>query len=414
MDNDELVLQDLVRINTTGKNEVAIAKYLKKLLDEHDITNEIIEFDDGRAGLIAEIGNGHGPILAFDGHEDTVALGDKTRWQTDPLSGIKIGDKIFGRGITDMKSGLAAGVLAMIRLKRNEQLLNGTFKLYATVGEETGELGAKQMVEAGLANHIDALLIGEPSGIQLDYIKSLPVEQLLPGIVMAENIHDISEKNKTTEQHFLEIAHKGAISYRITSQGITAHSSMPELGVNAIDALLTFYNKQQELFNDISKIQNKLLGKTTPVVTQIDGGEQPNTVPGSATMGVFVRTIPEVPHEKIVTEVKKIINEINASGKAVLSLTINFENQPVYSNPNGRLSQITKKIGEKLIHQSLPFIGVSGGTDASQFIKANPNMEVVIFGPGNITAHQVDEFVDAGMYHSFIDIYESVVHQYLK
>ena len=302
----------------------------------------------------------------------------------------------------------------MIRLKRNEHLLNGTFKLYATVGEETGELGAKQMVEAGLANQIDALLIGEPSGIQLDYIKSLPAAQSLPGIVMAENIHDISEKNKTAEQHFLEIAHKGAISYRITSQGITAHSSMPELGVNAIDALLTFYNKQQELFNDISKIQNKLLGKTTPVVTQIDGGEQPNTVPGSATMGVFVRTIPEVPHEKIVTEVKKIINEINASGKAVLSLTINFENQPVYSNPNGRLSQITKKIGEKLIHQSLPFIGVSGGTDASQFIKANPNMEVVIFGPGNITAHQVDEFVDAGMYHSFIDIYESVVHQYLK
>ena len=131
-------------------------------------------------------------------------------------------------------------------------------------------------------------------------------------------------------------------------------------------------------------------------------------------MGVFVRTIPEVPHEKIVSEVEKIINEINASGKAVLSLTINFENQPVYSNPNGRLSQITKKIGEKLIHQSLPFIGVSGGTDASQFIKANPNMEVIIFGPGNITAHQVDEFVDAGMYHSFIDIYESVVRQYLK
>ncbi len=109
MNQAEQMLQDIVGMNTAGNHEADVAAYLEALFNQHNITNKLVKLSDRRIGVIAEIGNGNGPILAFDGHEDTVALGDMNKWQHNPLSGEKIDGKIFGRGITDMKSGLMAG-----------------------------------------------------------------------------------------------------------------------------------------------------------------------------------------------------------------------------------------------------------------------------------------------------------------
>ncbi|MFR6667305.1 MAG: M20/M25/M40 family metallo-hydrolase, partial [Thomasclavelia spiroformis] len=316
--------------------------------------------------------------------------------------------------ITDMKSGLAAGVVAMLRLKQHEASLNGTFKLFATVGEELGELGAEQMVRLGLANDIDALLVGEPSGVPVEFVSKLPKEASLPGIMLSENIHEVVAKNSINEQHFLTIAHKGALTYKVKSQGITAHSSMPELGVNAIDTLVNFINQQSQVFQKIERIKNDILGATTPVVTEISGGEQPNTVPGSAEVSVFIRTIPEVTHEEILSQISRIIDDINANSHAKLTLETDISLEAVYSQKESKLNRLAKLIGERVLQQSLPFIGVSGGTDASQFVKVNPNLDFLVFGPGNISAHQVDEFVYTNIYHSFIDIYEEIIRDYLK
>ncbi|MCT3067171.1 M20/M25/M40 family metallo-hydrolase [Leuconostoc citreum] len=413
MNQAEQMLQDIVGMNTAGNHEADVAAYLEALFNQHNITNKLVKLSDRRIGVIAEIGNGNGPILAFDGHEDTVALGDMNKWQHNPLSGEKIDGKIFGRGITDMKSGLMAAAIAMVNLKKQESKLNGTFKFYATVGEESGEIGAKQMVELGLASHIDALLIGEPSGLPLVGLPKNHSSEALPGIVLQENLDELIVKNNTQEQHFLEIAHKGALSYQVTSEGRAAHSSMPELGINAVEALLVFISQQKKYFESLTSIANDFLGTTTPVITEISGGEQPNTVPGHATMTVFIRTIPEVSQELIIRNIETIINQLNDTLSATLRLDVTIKHAPVSSSPESRLSQIAKNVGEKILEQKLPFIGVSGGTDASQFIKVNPDMAVLVFGPGNVTAHQVNEFVYADMYHKFIKVYEEIVSQYL-
>lgn len=414
MNEDDMLLRQLVNINTAGRNELEVANYLQQLFKAHNIQNEIVPLSAGRSGIIATIGNGKGPTIAFDGHEDTVAIGDVTRWHVEPLAGTIVDDKFYGRGITDMKAGLAAGVAAMIRLKKKEDLLHGTFKLFATVGEESGEIGAKQMVELGLANNIDALLVGEPSGIPLDSVENIPKGTALPGIMLSEDIHEVVKTNHTNEQHFLTVAHKGALTYKVKSLGVTAHSSMPDLGVNAIDALVDFINQQSQVFQTISQVKNDILGVTTPVVTEISGGEQPNTVPGNAEVNVFIRTIPEVTHEEIINQISNIIKHINQTGHAKLSLEVGLELDAVYSLTTSKLSQLAKRIGERILDQSLPYIGVSGGTDASQFLKTNPNLGFLIFGPGNTTAHQVDEFVYTDMYHSFINIYEEIIQNYLQ
>lgn len=88
--------------------------------------------------------------------------------------------------------------------------------------------------------------------------------------------HIISENfpiknNETEEQHFLIYARNGSYDYKVTSTGKTAHSSMPHLGINEINNLIMFYNKQEEYFQT-TELVDDTLGKIIPVATLIEGG----------------------------------------------------------------------------------------------------------------------------------------------
>lgn len=134
------ILSDLTAIKSVNDNEQEVALYLQKLLKEHGIPSKLISYDDNRASLVAEIGNGK-PVIAFSDHEDVVAAGDS--WKNDPFKLTEIDGKLYGRGTSDMKSGLADIVIAMIELKENNTKLNGTVRLLASLGEEIGEYGAE-------------------------------------------------------------------------------------------------------------------------------------------------------------------------------------------------------------------------------------------------------------------------------
>lgn len=413
MDDAEQILQDVIQIRTDGDYEARVADYLLKLLDKHHITTKKIEFSKNRSGFIAEIGNDQGSVLGFAGHEDTVALSNPADWTKDPLGGQKVDQRIYGRGATDMKAGLVAAVLAMINLKEQHIPLKGKFRIYGTVGEESGEEGAEKMVAAGMADDLEALMVGEPSGISLKVLQKLSSSLEKLGIITANDVTELLNYNQSSEQHFLEIAHKGALSYDIISHGQTAHSSMPSLGINAVDGLLRFIYEQNIYFEELVKSNNSLLGTTTPVITKISGGEQLNTIPGEARLSILIRTIPEISNQQIIDQLHKILSKVNAKVESQLTMKINFIHEPVFSSSQSKLSKIAQTVGEPLLQQKLGFIGVPGGTDASQFVKANPQLDVLVFGPGNTSAHQVDEYVDTEIFHSFIKVYEQIVARYL-
>lgn len=131
-------------------------------------------------------------------------------------------------------------------------------------------------------------------------------------------------------------------------------------------------------------------------------------------MTVFVRTIPEISQADIIARIEAIIADLNATEQAHLQLIVKFKHAPVYSKPTAKLNALAKNIAQRHLHQVLLFIGAAGGTDASQFVKANPDMDILIFGPGNLTAHQVNEYVDLSMFHAFTDIYEELIEEYLQ
>ena len=111
------ILEDLVAIQSVNDHETQVATYLQRLLADHDIQAQLRPLSESRANLVAEIGSGH-PLLGVSGHMDVVSPGDVTAWQSDPFKLTARDGKLYGRGITDMKAGLAALVIAMIELDR--------------------------------------------------------------------------------------------------------------------------------------------------------------------------------------------------------------------------------------------------------------------------------------------------------
>src|SRR4029077_9728384 len=118
----------------------------------------------GRANLLARLpGTGERPALILSGHTDTVGPG-AVPWQNDPWSGRIVGDRLYGLGACDMKSGLAAMAMAMILLRRASVRLRGDLVLAASAGEEVDGLGALAFVASGAVSGAGAMVVGEPTG----------------------------------------------------------------------------------------------------------------------------------------------------------------------------------------------------------------------------------------------------------
>lgn len=402
------ILKDIVSIDTQDKDEKSVADYLASLLKKHGIHSRNIEVSPGRDNLIASFGKGK-KVLGLTGHMDVVNIGEKSKWSHDPFDMCEKDGNLYGRGTSDMKSGLAALVIAMIELKESGEELNGQVKLLATVDEEKNESGAEKFVELGEVEDLDALIVAEPSGVS----KKAIANNIGKFSDFDNKINELLKNNETEEQHFLIYAHNGSYDYKVTSTGKTAHSSMPNLGINAINNLIMFYNKQEEYFQT-TELVDDTLGKIIPVTTLIEGGEQINSVPASASLTGRIRTTPTHNGDIITRDLTAIIEELNENHGTHLELEVINNKLPVKSNPNSSFIKLVKEVGTKFLKQDYPLMHVAGGTDAATFLKGNPNLQVAVIGPGNNTSHMVDEYVNKDIYLKCIEFYKEVIKDFLK
>lgn len=369
------ILEDLVAIQSVNDHETQVATYLQQMLADHDIHAQLRPLSESRANLVAEIGSGH-PVLGISGHMDVVSPGDPAAWQSDPFKLTTRGGKLYGRGITDMKAGLAALVIAMIELHAAGKPTHGTIRLMATVGEEVGETGSAAFYEDGAMTDVDALLIGEPTG------------------------------------YHIFSAHKGSMDVKLTSQGKAAHSSMPELGQNAIDPLLSLLSQANEAFRKTDRV-NAALGALTFNTTVFNGGNQVNSIPATATAEMNIRTIPEFDNATVTQVLQQLVTQVNEQGGHV-TMDIYMSQSPVEEPKDNDLSNLAAAIGAGYAGEPIPKLALPAVTDASNLLKGKGhNYPFIVFGPGNETAHQVDEYVDQQMYLDFTTLYQKLMTAYL-
>lgn len=129
--------RDLIKINSVNNNETEVCKLIKKKFSEYGIESKLVGKNKKRFNLIAKIeGVNHKKSLMLNGHMDTVAIGDTSKWKYDPFSGKLVNGKIFGRGSYDMKGGLTAIIFSTIGLMESKTKLNGDIILAFTSDEE--------------------------------------------------------------------------------------------------------------------------------------------------------------------------------------------------------------------------------------------------------------------------------------
>jgi len=351
-------------INPPGAEE-ACARYLGNLLKSAGFHVEYSSFAPSRTSLIARIGQvGVKPPLGFTGHIDTVPLG-AAPWKTDAFGASLEGSKLYGRGSSDMKSGIAAFVIAALRLV--EQLKNGPgVTMVITADEETGCQGALHLIrEPELLGRVGALLIGEPTA------------------------------------NYPLLGHKGALWFDVVTRGVTAHGSMPERGVNAVylaaEAILKMRGYR------FSEPAHPLMGLPTLNVGTVRGGLNVNSVPDEAVIGVDVRSVPGQDHRAVLESIAELLG--NSA-----EIRTHTDVGAIYSEP-------ANDWVERVFDVTAPALGVrpepraaSYFTDGAVLREVYRDVPMVVLGPGEPQlAHQTDEYCLVDRIEQAVDIYRELI-----
>ncbi|QMU08385.1 ArgE/DapE family deacylase [Levilactobacillus suantsaii] len=373
------ILQQLIQIPSVNAHEAEVADYLASLFAPYPQAKvERLTYAPGRDNLVVTIGDPTGPLLGLAGHMDVVAPGDETAWHHAPFGGEIVGDQLFGRGASDMKSGLAAITIAMLEALEQHQPLAGGVRLLATVGEETGEYGAAQLTDAGYADHLAGLVIAEPSGLdQVVYTA------------------------------------RGVIDYKVVSTGKGVHSASPELGVNAITNLMKFYNAVGPMMAQHTQV-DPVLGGLLHNVDLISGGEQVNSIPAHAELMANMRTIPAYPNQMLYDELEGLVAKLNQEPGVDLELTYSFPEEAIPGDPQAPLVQLAKQISDQVCGHDTQIVGSGGANDGAEFLRGKGDFTSIEIGPGSNTSHQPDEYISLAAYLQAIDFYEAFVPAFFQ
>jgi succinyl-diaminopimelate desuccinylase len=359
--------QKLISFNTVNPpgNEQDIALFVGKLLADNGFATDYQNLAKNRLTLIAQKGlSSDRPPILLTGHFDTVPFGEK-QWIEDPLSGTIKNGKIFGRGASDMKGGLAAMIVGTLQAFQESDPLGGV-RLIFTAGEEPGCNGAKHLADTGYdMGQATAIIVGEPTS-------NIPA-----------------------------LGHKGALYLKVSASGKTAHSSMPELGDNAI----------YKAARAITKIENfkfradrdELHGFPTINVGLVSGGKNLNSVPDYAWFTVDIRSTDKLQHSEILQRLAQELGaEVTIEKLVDLPTVSSSETSPfvqvVYSvcgiNPE-----------KNTISKSLPYM-----TDGAVLQKLYNGIPTIILGPGQPEiAHQTDEFCYVSKIEEAVTIYKNII-----
>ena len=374
------ILTDILKMDTTGGNETVVANYILNLFSPYPKAKvKKIEYAPGRDQLIVDIeGGAPGKKLGLSGHMDVVPVGDAP-WMYPPFSATEAEGKIYARGASDMKGGLAAIVCAMLELLEEETEFPGSIRLLASVGEETAAIGARQLVELGHVADLDGIIIAEGTGF------------------------------------FVASGHKGALWVRIVTNGKTAHGSTPEMGINAVNHMLLFIDAFHKKM-DFTQYQDAFTGPSTCALTVLEGGKATNVVPDRCVAEFDIRTVRGQSHEEMKKQIQSILDELTETVKD-FSGTMEVINDlsSVYTNQEDPLVKIVCEEGSRHRGAEVKPLGSTGYTDASWLVTAKENLPIVIFGPGNpFMAHQPNEWIEVEEYLASVDSFKKIALQYVS
>lgn len=363
----------LIRINTVNPpgQEDPVIWTVGELFDRFNIPYTVFPHGDGRSSILGTLrGSGGKPGLLIAGHADTVPIGE-AKWRHPPFGAEIEEGKIFGRGASDMKSGVAAMVFAAAALTALNIPIRGDLLVAITAGEETDSLGAKEVVNSPWIREASYGLIAEPTDLNI------------------------------------LVAEKGALWVKLEAFGITAHGSMPDKGVNAVELLAELTDWWKGQWGDRwTPLEHELLGRATISLNRFEGGKAPNVVPDHAEAVIDMRTLPGQDHGKILETLRGKMELLQEKHPGLrMSLQVLNDRPPLDLPRDHPLAVSLREKVAEIAGFDPAFAGATFYTDASVFGPVT-GMPLIICGPGNMaTMHKADEYVEIQKLKHAAEIY---------
>lgn len=384
------IAHKLVSFNTVSQyTNVPAAEFLANYLDGSGFSVQLLTqdvYDVSKATVIAWAGPQEPDGLIISGHTDIVPFDKQPGWKSDPLVMYEDGERIFGRGVTDMKVFLAQAILASKSLSLSA--LRRPLVYVFTYDEEVAAQGSGRLVSVLPALFKDyplpkIALIGEPTGFEV-----------YP-------------------------AHKGYATFDIRVHGKGGHSSVPASGLNAIDTMASVIRVIQDVARELQQsatAENRALFPEVPYSTfnsgMINGGLAPNMIADECRLTVSIRVAPGDDARKIIQRVHECIDsEITGRVKAIAPEGgVFIENvvvcPPLRSPSEGPFCDLLRRVTGKDFAG-----GVSFATDGGNFQRIG--IDSYICGPGILSeAHQPNESIPVANFYSGLDYLEQVIYDW--
>ena len=381
---DEIIstLQEFVRLDTEnppGRNYQKGASFLTTALTDrgYDVTNIEVptetvadhypdRIEHNRVNVLGrKPGETEGPDIHFTGHFDVVPAGED--WTYDPYDPTLEDGKIYGRGASDMKSGIVASLFAVDALEDAGVPVRGSISQSMTVDEETGGFtGLGYLVKEG-------------------YI--------------SKNNTDYCIYTECFDSSRVCLGHRGVLKFHVTAHGRKAHGCMAHEGQNAVMAMNDYLCR-------IEEYENELHERTTdqPVtppesrtadisVTMTEAGYSENVIPDRCR-ATFYRVL--VPGETV-ESARQEIHELIVDSKGATGATLEYD-EIMFAEPASvpKDCTISTTYTERILdfYEESDFV-VSPGSDDQRFVVNDAGIEeCIVYGPGLLEqAHVVDEYV---------------------
>lgn len=366
------ILKQLVSfdtVNPPGREEAAVI-YLKSLLEPYGFECRVQTVDKNRANLIAVIGDRSGPELMLNGHLDVVPAAGN--WKHPPFSVTEEGGRLYGRGVADMKGGIAAMCEAAIRVAVTGGPKNGCVKLLFVADEECSNLGIHRYFEEYQAG--EWAVIGEPTGLAVS------------------------------------VAHRGVSRDFIDVHGVSRHAALPASGGDAVNAAAKVILAIEDLNRELQTVRHEVLPPPSVAVTMVQGYEKDNVVPGFVRLLLDFRILPGMGRERV----RQILEE--GLKKRGIS---NFQIRSHFYMPGGALSaddDFAAACAEESNRiQKRRVVPCAFDASCEQCFLVERGVKTVICGPGDLAqAHTVDEYTEKKQVRMAADLYEAIIRRTLR
>ena len=352
------ILSDLIALPSPYPpgTSVEICAYTAKRLKKAGYKVEIATHKKGVDNVVARMkGKAKGPVIAFNAHVDTVGVGERSNWKSDPYKALVKGGLVYGLGAGNCKGSMAVQIWIAEEIARRGGPASGELIFTFVADEENlGPEGMEYLRKSGKVRP-DALILGAQ-----------------------------------TENNLI-VAERGVMWARLTTKGRAAHAGNPAAGDNAILRMMRLVGALSSYYDKALKSRVSGAMKSTVNIGMFHGGHNTNVVPSACTVEIDRRLLPNEKVKDAFKELKKVVDGVGEQ-KSMYAVEFLTGTNGFFAPENGAAVGAFEAAVKAHSRRKVKFLNATGVSDGRYY--ADDGIEIINFGPGSgAQGHAANESV---------------------